>query len=306
MKPLTPTRRDFLAGASGLGLLSCWSGLLAALQQLPRRAIPSTDETLPVIGLGSTKPVRQIGEVGTGRLESVIWMLMSYGGTVVDTAPREEAIDARFGALLQKPELREGLFIAGKTMATGREAGVAQFRQTQRLFGRRTLDLMQIQSLVDLETQWLNLKDWKESGEARYIGVTVSDEDLYPTLEAFMQRERPDFVQVNYSVVETFAEDRVLPLARDLGIAVLVNGPFMNGRYFGIVKGRELPDWARGFDCESWAHFSLKYILANPTITCVLTETTNPKHMEENIGAAFGRLPDAATTRRMRKLAQTF
>ncbi len=304
MKSITSTRRRFLAGASGLGLLGCLPKLALALQKLPRRGIPGTNETLPVIGLGSTKPVRQIGVSGAGRLESVIWMLMSYGGEVVDTAPREEAIDSKFGKLLQKPELREHLFIAGKVMATGRQAGVAQFRQTQRLFGRQTLDLVQIQSLVDLDTQWLNLRDWKQSGEARYIGVTVSDEDLYPTLEAFMRRERPDFVQVNYSVMETLADDRLLPLAADMGIGVLVNGPFMNGRYFGIVKGRKLPDWTREFDCESWAEFSLKYILANPTITCVLTETTNPKHMEENIGAAFGRLPDSAMRRRMRELAQ--
>lgn len=306
MKPTNPTRRAFLAGASSLALLGAMQQRSLARERLPRRRIPGTDEALPVIGLGSTKPVRQIGTEGTGRLESVIWMLLSYGGEVIDTAPREAAIDAEFGALLQKPELREHLFVAGKVMATGRDAGVAQFRQTQRLFGRRTLDLVQIQSLVDLDTQWPNLRDWKATGEARYVGVTVSDEDLYPTLEAFMRRERPDFVQLNYSVMETLAEDRLLPLAQEMGIAVLVNGPFMNGRYFGIVKGHDLPAWTRDFDCESWAEFSLKFILAHPAITCVLTETTNPLHMEQNIGAAFGRLPDTVTTRRMQKLAQSF
>jgi diketogulonate reductase-like aldo/keto reductase len=233
-------------------------------------------------------------------------MLVDRGGRVVDTAPRPESIDAEFGRLLGDLDLRDRLFLATKINATGREAGIAQMRQTQRLFGRRTMDLIQIESLTDLETHWPSLRDWKESGEARYIGVTVSNDDLHERLEAFMRREAPDFVHLNYSVVETRAEERLLPLARDRGIAVLTNRPFMNGNYFRRVSGHDLPEWAAEFDCASWAQFSLKYILANPTVTCVLTETTNPQHMEENIRAAFGRLPDESTKRRMRELIQRF
>ena len=168
------------------------------------------------------------------------------------------------------------------------------------------MDLVQIQSLRDLETHWPNLREWKESGQARYIGVTVSSYNNYERLEAFMRREPLDFVHLNYSVAETRAEERLLPLAQDRGMAVLINRPFMNGSYFQRVSGRELPAWAADFDCTTWAQFSLKYILAHPTVTCVLTETTNPAHMEENIQAAFGRLPDEATTRRMRELVQGF
>ena len=163
------------------------------------------------------------------------------------------------------------------------------------MFGRDPLDLLQISSLTDLETHWPTLRAWKEAGKVRYIGVTVADEDLYKRLEAFMKRESPDFVQLNYSVMESSAEERLLPLAEDMGIAILVNGPFMNGDFFAHVKGHELPDWTAEFDCESWAHFSLKYILANPAVTCVLTETTKTHHMEDNLRAGLGRLPDKAT-----------
>ena len=130
--------------------------------------------------------------------------------------------------------------------------------------------------------------------------MTVSQYRLYAQLEDFLQRETPDFVQMNYSITERRAEERLLPMAADQGLAVLINRPFMNGSYFDRLEGHPLPEWAAEFDCTSWAQFSLKYILAHPTITCVLTETSNPLHMEENAQAAFGRLPDAAARARMR------
>lgn len=299
------TRREFLARLSSLGALCSLPFNIPAQENLPQRPIPISDEMLPIIGLGSTKPVRQIPTEGTGPLESVMRMLMSYGGSVVDTSPRPEALDAEFGRLLNQPDFRDELFIAAKVKATGKDAGIAQFRQTQRLFGRRTLDLVQIESLTDLKTHWPSLRDWKDAGEARYIGVTVSHEEKYEELESFMQRESPDFVQLNYSVMEFSAEERLLPLAQELGIAVLVNGPFMNGEYFGRISGHKLPDWVGEFDCTSWAQFSLKYILAHPAVTCALTETTNSKHMQDNIHAAFGRFPDDSMKRRMRKFAQS-
>lgn len=299
------TRREFIARLSSLGILSTLPFNITAQESLPRRAIPGSDEMLPIVGLGSTKPVRLIATEGTGPLEDVIRMLMSYGGTVVDTAPRPEELDAEFGRLLSKPDFRDQLFVTAKINATGKDAGIAQFRQTQRLFDRRTLDLVQIESLTDLKTHWPSLREWKDAGEARYIGVTVAHERLYQELESFMRSESPDFVQVNYSVMETLAEETILPLAEERGIAVLVNGPFMNGEYFGLVSGHELPGWSAEFDCASWAQFTLKYILAHPAVTCVLTETTNPGHMQDNINAAFGRLPDDAMKRRMREFAQS-
>jgi diketogulonate reductase-like aldo/keto reductase len=296
------TRRAFLTQLSGLGLLVLQPRSLQAQGSLPTRTIASSGESIPVVGLGSTKAVLDIPTTGTDPIVGVLRKLVELGGRVVDTAPRPEAIDGAFGRALQEPRPRERLFIATKINASGKEAGIAQMRQTQRLFGRRTLDLVQIESLTDLETQWPNLLEWKEAGEARHIGVTVSSYNGYERLESFMRSESPDFVHVNYSVIETRAEERLLPLARDRGMAVLTNRPFMNGSYFQRVRDHVLPDWAAEFDCTSWAQFSLKYILANPVVTCALTETTNPRHLEENVHAAFGRLPDEATRTRMREL----
>ena len=148
--------------------------------------------------------------------------------------------------------------------------------------------------------QWSNLKDFKEAELTRYIGVTVSSASLYEELERFVEKERPDFVQVNYSIIERDAEERILPMLLDLGIGVLVNRPFMNGEYFRKVGQRPVPEWAHEFDCQTWAQFSLKYILAHPAITCVLTETTKPVHMADNADAAFGRMPDREQRERMK------
>ncbi len=301
--PAEFTRREALLALSSLALPLGASPACASAARLPRRSIPGTNEQLGVVGLGSTKPVRYIAEAGTEPVESVMRMLMHYGGNVIDTSPRPAEIDARFGEVLQKAEFADKFFLAAKVKVEGKDAGLSSIEQTRRLFGRETFDLMQIESMIDYATQWPTLKDMQDRGHARYIGVTVAHERLYEQLEAFMKRERPDFVQLNYSVIEYSAEDRLLPLAQDLGIAVLVNGPFMNGEYFGFVRGHELPTWTEEFDCESWAQFSLKYILAHPAISCVLTETTRAEHMEDNVRAGLGALPDAKTRRRMREHA---
>jgi len=318
MKP-TPvsSRRAFLRtslGGLGAALGAPLSGLASALgrprdlsaqDRLPTRPIPSTGEELPIIGLGSTAPVLEIPTEGTQPVIDVIHTLLAEGGRVVDTSVREEAIDAPFGQVLQRPEIGDEIFLCTKINTPDAETGVAQMRQTQRLFGRRTMDLIQIESLRGVEHHWPRLREWKDSGEARYIGVTVAENFNHERLEAFMRAETPDFVHVNYSLMEPNAEERILPLAMDRGFAVLINRPFMNGSYFRRTAGRPLPEWAAGFDCETWAQFSLKYILANPAVTVVLTETGDPAHMAENVAAGVGRLPDEATRRRMREVAAT-
>ncbi len=310
------TRRGFLARMAGLGAV--FAAPRAVLgntadaqttpvpQALPTRPIPGTGETLPIVGFGSSKPVLEIPTEGTEPVAAVIRMLLEQGGRVVDTSPRTPEIDAEFGQVLTAPEFNDRLFVATKINTDGEAAGITQMRQNQRLVGRRTLDLLQVESMRDLDVHWPNVLEWKESGEARHIGVTVSNTRQHGAFEAVMRAEPLDFVQINYSVMEPGAEDRLLPLAQDLGMAVLINRPFMNGSYFGRVSGRELPEWAAEFDCESWAQFSLKYILAHPAVTCVLTETTNPVHMAENIRAGLGRLPDEATKRRIRELVRDF
>ncbi len=298
---ITPTRRDFLAAASALGVAGCAPALRLAQQSMPVRPVPSTGESLPVVGLGSSKPVQQIATEGTEPLASVLRTLVAQGGSVVDTWPRNPDNDAGFGRVINEPEFRDKLFVTTKIDQVGKEVGIAQFRETQRLYGRQTLDLVQIFSLTDLDVHWPSLKDWKEAGEARYIGVTVAAYGLYEQLERFLERETPDFVQMNYSLTERQAEERLLPMVADKGAAILINRPFMNGAYFDRLEGQPVPAWAAEFDCESWAQFSLKYILANPLPTCVLTETTNPVHMQENALTAFGAMPDAAARQRMRE-----
>ena len=191
-------------------------------------------------------------------------MLVAHGGKLVDTWPRNADNDAGFGRVASAPELRDKLFVTTKIDQVGKDAGIAQFRQTQRNYQRRRLDLVQIFSLTDLDTHWPSLKEWKAEGDARYIGVTCRRRRGYEQLERFLRREKPDFVQMNYSITERGAEERLLPLAADRGLAVLINRPFMNGAYFDKLEGKALPAWAREFDCETWAQFSLKYILANP------------------------------------------
>lgn len=307
--PFTTTRREFVAST---GAAAAAAGLLAhpaleALAQhgIPERTIPSTGERLPVIGLGSSKVVAQIAENGPEPVASVLRALVAHGGKLVDTWPRDPANDAAFGRVISEPDLKDKLFVTTKVDQVGKEAGVRQFRDAQRNYRREVLDLVQIFSLTDLDTHWPSLKEWKAEGSARYIGVTVAQDSLHDELEAFMRRERPDFVQMNYSITERAVEDRLLPLAADRGIAVLINRPFMNGAYFDRLEGKALPEWAREFGCETWAQFSLKYILANPHFTCVLTETSNPKHMEDNVLTAAGPLPDEAQRRRMRELIAT-
>ena len=295
-------RRNFLKTSSVLGLSCFLPFKLSAQDKLPERTIPGTKETLPIIGLGSSKPVMQIPEKGTEPLQQIIKILVDSGGRVVDTSPRIEAIDSAFGKVLNNPVWRDQLFVSTKINTDGKQAGIDQMHQTQRLFDKHPTDLILIESMRDLHTHWPSLLEWKENGEARYIGITVSRISDHDRFEDFMEKEPLDFVQLNYSVAEPQAEERLLPIAQDRGIAVLVNRPFMNGNYFGRVAGKQLPPWASEIDCASWAQFSLKYIISHPTVTCVLAETTNPKHMEDNLQAAFGRLPDASMKTRMREL----
>jgi diketogulonate reductase-like aldo/keto reductase len=295
------TRRDFLALTSALGLSGVVTRVARAQAEMPVRRIPSTGEALPVIGLGSSKVVSEIAANGTAPLEAVLRTLVAHGGRVVDTWPRNAENDAGFGRVINQPDLRDRLFVTTKIDQVGKEAGIAQFRATQRNYGREMLDLVQIFSLTDLDTHWPSLIAWKEAGLARYIGVTVAEEGLYGELERFLARATPDFIQVNYSITERSSEERIIPMAADMGVAIIINRPFMNGSYFRRLEGEPLPDWTAEFDCTSWAQFSLKYILANPSLTCVLTETSNPAHMEENALTASGPTPSPAARARMRE-----
>lgn len=299
----SPSRRDFLALLSMLPLTAAAPAL--AQQKMPLRRMPGSSEMLPVIGLGSSKVVEEIAKNGEDPLRQVLRALVAHGGKVIDTWPRNPANDGRFGTVINEAEFRDRLFVTSKIDRVGKDAGVAQLREAHKNYGRKVLDLAQIFSLTDVETHWPTLREWKESGMTRYIGVTVSEPRRHADLENFLKRERPDTTQVNYSITEREAEDRLIPLAADRGVAVIVNRPFMNGAYFKRLEGRPLPPWATEIGCSTWAQFSLKYILSNPRVTVVLTETSNPKHMAENAQAALGAMPDESVRKRMREFIAT-
>jgi diketogulonate reductase-like aldo/keto reductase len=293
------SRRQFLASGAATSLMALAPRFALAQSTMPVRQIPGTDEVLPIVGLGSSKVVTGIAENGPGPLEAVLKELIGHGGSMVDTWPRNIENDGAFGEVISQPGIKGSLFVTTKIDQVGKQAGIDQFEQTLRLYQRDSVDLAQIFSLTDLDVQWPNLRDWKEQGKARYIGVTVSQEEKYAQLEEFLQREKPDFIQLNYSIAERMVESKLLPMAADMGIGVIINRPFMNGSYFERLQDTPLPEWTSEFDCTSWAQFSLKYILANPLITCVLTETGNPVHMAENAMTASSQLPDEAARKRM-------
>jgi diketogulonate reductase-like aldo/keto reductase len=292
-------RREAMAIGAAAGVAAVAPAFAQA--SMPVRQIPGTSEVLPVIGLGSSKVVEQIASNGIEPLAAVLRQLVASGGRVVDTWPRNASNDAGFGSVIDAPDLRDALWVTTKIDQMGREAGIAQFEDTLERYRRDRIDLAQIFSLTDVDNHWPSLRAFKDDGRARHIGVTVAESRLYDALDTFLDRASPDFVQLNFSITERESEQRFLPRLADRGIAVIVNRPFMNGAYFQRLENEPLPEWTREFDCQTWAQFSLKYILANPNLTCVLTETSNPDHMAENARAAQGPLPDATARRRMRE-----
>src|SRR5688572_4886240 len=296
----TASRRDFLGLAGAVTAALASRGIRAQPRAMPARPIPMTGERLPVVGLGSTRPVTAIAERGAAFVDAVVRALVEHGGRVVDTWPRSDSNDDAFGQIISAPDLRERLFVTINLEQQDAQSGRDHFERTLRLYRRERIDLVNVGSLIGLDAQWPNLRAFKDAGRARYIGVTAAQATLHGQLEQFIERERPDFIEINYSVTEREAERRLLPLCTDRGIAVLVSRPFMNGAYFERLANVPLPEWTADFECASWAQFSLQYILANPAVTCVLTETTNAEHMAENALVAFAPVPSRAARRRMR------
>ena len=264
------------------------------------RPIPSTTETLPVVGLGTWRTF----DVGAGAaarapLAEVLQRFVALGGRVIDSSPMYGAAESVVGDLAAELGVAEKLFLATKVWTTGREAGLGQMEQSLRHLRARRLDLMQIHNLQDWRTHLRTLREWKAQGRIRYLGVTHYTESAYDELERVLRAEPLDFVQVNYSLVERTAERRILPLARERGVAVLVNRPFSEGDLFRRVRDRALPEWATEIDCHSWAQLFLKWILAHPAVTCAIPATSRVQHLVDNMNAGVGRLPDAAARERL-------
>ena len=267
------------------------------------RPIPSSGEKIPAVGLGTWRTF-DVGASPTERapLRDVLKDFAELGGRVVDSSPMYGAAESVVGDLAADLAITDKLFLATKVWTSGRDAGVAQMEQSLRRLRRQRLDLMQIHNLLDWRTHLRTLRDWKAAGRVRYVGVTHYTSSAYDELERVLRSEPLDFVQVNYSLGEREAERRILPLARDRGVAVLANRPFSEGNLFQRGRDQPLPGWAAALDCESWAQFFLKWILAHTTVTCVIPATSRPQHLIDNMKAGRGTLPDAATRERMAAL----
>lgn len=283
----------FLAGA-GAALAVPGRGAQAAPSQMLSRKIPATGEDLPAVGLGTWRTFdERLDTESHARLTEVLELLLAGGGRVIDSSPMYGRAEAVVGELLEAMGARPKAFVATKVWTRGKQAGIGQMTQSLAKLRTEQLDLMQVHNLVDWQTHLATLRAWKEEGRIRYLGVTHYTRGALDDLAAIVERERLDFVQLAYSLAMRAAEERVLPLAADRGVAVLVNRPFVEGSLFRAVRGRALPAWAAEFDCASWGQFFLKFILSHPAVTCVIPGTGKPEHMRDNLGAGRGRLPDA-------------
>ena len=285
-------RREALAWAPRLGRL--------VMEPLLERPIPSSGETLPVVGIGTARRYN----VGSAReergpLADTIRTFAELGGKVIDTAPSYGTAEAVVGDLLAELGIRDSLFLATKVRAEGIEDGSAQIGQSFQQLRTDVIDLMQVHNLVGIHTQLPTLRGMKERGRIRYVGLTTSSTRQYEDFERFMRTEELDFVQVNFSLSQRSAEERLLPLAADRGMAVLVNLPYGRGRLFEAVGDRALPEWAAEWDIDSWGQFFLKYITSHPAVTCVIPGTNTTEYAADNLGAARGGQPDQATRSRM-------
>lgn len=301
-------RREFIA-LGGMAAAAAGSGTVAsanagkpaasaAAGQLITRKIPSSGEMLPAIGLGTSGPF-EAGEEESARapLREVLKAFFDAGSTLIDTSPMYSTAEEVLGDLLT-PEQQARAFIATKVWTPGSGAaaeqkGVEQMQRSISLLKHPRVELMQVHNLVDVDAHLRTLGRWKAEGRIKYVGITHYTTSSYPDLIRLIEREKLDFVQFNYSVSTRDAEKRLLPLCADRGVAVIVNRAFEDGRLFERVRDRPLPPWAAEFGAKSWAQVFLKFVLAQPAVTCVIPATGKLRNMLDNLGAGLGPLPDA-------------
>lgn len=265
------------------------------------RPIPSTGEALPVVGCGTWRGFDVGSDTASRRsLSGVLQALFDAGGSVVDSSPMYGRAEAVSGDLLAAEGWRPKTFIATKVWTRGREAGIAEMRRSMELMkSGPTIDLIQVHNLVDWRTQLETLRTWKQEGRVRYVGITHYTPSAHDDLEAVMRAAKPDFVQLDYALDDRAAERRLLPLAVELGIAILVNRPLGGGALARRLQGRALPEWAAEIGCTTWSQALLKFVIAHPAVTCAIPGTANPQHMRDNASAGSGALPDAGLIKRM-------
>jgi diketogulonate reductase-like aldo/keto reductase len=275
-------------------------GSSAEAPAMALRPIPASGEMLPVVGLGTYQSFDVGGDASErGPLKEVLRLFVQQGGKLVDSSPMYGPSESVVGDLAAELGITGRLFMATKVWTSGRDAGIRQMEESLRRMKVERMDLMQIHNLLDWKTHLATLKQWKAAGRIRYIGITHYHSGAYAELERLMKTKDFEFVQFNYSIAEREAEDRILPLAREIGIAVIVNRPFAQASLFSRVRGKDVPAWAAEFDCKSWGPFFLKYILSHPAVTCVIPATGKPQHLVDNMMAGVGRLPDETMRRKM-------
>lgn len=269
-------------------------------QQHLLRTIPSSGEKIPAIGMGTWLTFDAgNSESKRNELKEVLRIFWERGGKLIDSSPMYGSSEKVVGDLVNDLKIRKDLFLATKVWTNGETSGISQMQQSFQKMRTERMDLMQVHNLVDVGTHLKTLRKWKAEGKIRYIGITHYLVSAYPDLMQLIRNEKPDFVQFNYNMSVREAEKNLLPFCADNGIAVINNRPFDGGDLFRKVNGKTFPAWAKDYDIHNWAQYFLKYIISHPAVTCAIPATSNPVHMQQNIGALYGRLPDLAMRKRM-------
>ena len=301
MKTHFSRRRFVQAGIAASALSPLASKFLGATEPAAiKKAIPASGEELSVIGLGTSRTfdVDPAAAVQSP-LRDVMHEFFARGGQLIDSSPMYGSAEAVTGDLLQAVGNPPGLFAATKVWTYGRQQGIEQMQRSMQRLGVERIDLMQIHNLRDWEIHLETLREYQAAGLIRYIGITTSHGRYHGELENILQKHRFDFVQFSYNIDNRVAEKRLLPIAHERGIATLINRPYQRGSLFRRVRGKALPEWAAEIDCQSWGQFFLKFIASHPDVTCIIPATSKLKHMVDNMGAGFGRLPDNDLRERM-------
>lgn len=296
MSKLQVNRRDVMKAGLALGASTVCS---AAGEKIRTKPIPVSGELLPVIGLGTYKVFDVWGwpwEISARR--DIVDLMIEKGATLIDSSPQYERSEETLGDVIAADNRRAELFLATKVWTDGQAAGERQMKQSAELMQTEKIDLMQVHNLRDTDLHMATIREWQQDGRIRYNGITHWLESAFEDLQAAMQKHNPQFIQINYSLGEREADQRVLPMAQDMGIGVLINRPYMHGKLFRAVQGRPLPDWATEI-ADSWGQFFLKFILSHPAVTCVIPATSKMEHLEDNLGAGIGLMPDADMRARM-------
>lgn len=291
-------RREFTKASLATATMAALRPTLAGPEHLIRKAIPSSGELLPVIGLGTNRYGVDASEAARAPLRDTLRRFHALGGTLIDTAPQYRTSESVLGELIAELGTRKDLFLATKTDKSSADEVAAQMEDSSLKIKTQKFDLMQVHNLIAWKTALPVMREWQQEGRIRYIGITTSRDSQYEEFETVMRQEKLDFIQINYSLEQREAAKRILPLAADRGIGVIINRAFGGGRIFDAVGNEPLPDWAAEFGCESWAQFLLKYAIGHPAATVAIPGMTKMHHVDDNFGAAHGRLPDASERQR--------